>query len=209
MKTNDEIIKINLINNRLKSFDDENLKEKARKMGRLEIRIALVDIGKNEVEILATNLTQEEFSTQDLKELYNKRWSVETGFDRLKNLIEIEDFSGNRRKIIEQDFYAHIFVYNLAITIKNHAENYITRTPRNKNEIIKYQSNFAKITGNIYLFFFDLIFETRNKREQIINFITKEASKQLTQKKEDEKNKKERKIPDVNNKHPGNKKKTH
>lgn len=209
MKTNDEIIKINLINNRLKSFDDENLKEKARKMGRLEIRIALVDIGKNEVEILATNLTQEEFSTQDLKELYNKRWSVETGFDRLKNLIEIEDFSGNRRKIIEQDFYAHIFVYNLAITIKNHAENYITRTPRNKNEIIKYQSNFAKITGNIYLFFFDLIFETRNKREQIINFITKEASKQLTQEKEDEKNKKERKIPDVNNKHPGNKKKTH
>ena len=46
MKTNDEIIKINLTNNRLSHFDDENLKEKARKMGRLEIRIALVDIGK-------------------------------------------------------------------------------------------------------------------------------------------------------------------
>ena len=38
MKTNDEIIKINLTNNRLSHFDDENLKEKARKMGRLEIR---------------------------------------------------------------------------------------------------------------------------------------------------------------------------
>lgn len=209
MQTNDEIITVNMINSRLKSFHDEDLKEKARKMGRLKIRIALVDIGKDELEILATNLTYGEFSTEDLKELYAKRWTVETGFDRLKNLIEIEDFSGTRRNIIEQDFYAHIFVYNLAITIKNQAENYITRTPRNKEEQIKYQSNFAKITGNIYLFFFDLIFGTHNKRKQIIDFIIKEASKELTQEKEDEKNNKERKSPDVNNKHPGNKKKTH
>ena len=134
MKSNDEIIQINMINSRLNNFDDENLKEKARKMGRLEIRIALVDIGKDEPEILATNLTPEEFTTEDLKELYKKRWTVETGFDRLKNLIEIEDFSGIRRPIIEQDFYAHLFVYNLAMTIKNHAENNITRTPRNKDK---------------------------------------------------------------------------
>ena len=178
-------------------------------MGRLEIRIALVDIGKEEPEILATNLTYDEFSSDDLKELYAKRWTVETGFDRLKNLIEIEDFSGTRRKIIEQDFYAHIFVYNLAITIKNHAEKHITRTPRDKNEKIIYQSNFSKITGNIYLFFFDIIFGSPKKREEIIDFIIKEASKELTQEKKDEKNKKERKAPDVENKHPGNKKKTH
>ena len=209
MKTNDEIIKINLTNIRLSHFDDEKLKEKARKMGRLEIRIALVDIGKNEPEILATNLTTEEFSTEDLKELYKKRWTVETGFDRLKNLIEIEDFSGIRRPIIEQDFYAHIFVYNLAMTIKNHAENNISRTPRNKEEKIIYQSNFAKITGNIYLFFFDIIFGSQTKKEQIIDFITKEASKELTQYKENQYENKERKAPDVNNKHPGNKKKTH
>ena len=59
MKTNDEIIKINMIESWLRAFDDENLKEKARQMGRLEIRIALVDIGKDELEILATNLTYE------------------------------------------------------------------------------------------------------------------------------------------------------
>ena len=209
MKSNDEIIQINMINSRLNNFDDENLKEKARKMGRLEIRIALVDIGKDEPEILATNLTPEEFTTEDLKELYEKRWTVETGFDRLKNLIEIEDFSGIRRPIIEQDFYAHLFVYNLAMTIKNHAENNITRTPRNKEEKIIYQSNFAKITGNIYLFFFDIIFGSQTKKEQIIDFITKEASKELTQYKENQYENKERKAPDVNNKHPGNKKKTH
>ena len=209
MQTNDEIIKINIVESRLRAFDDENLKEKARQMGRLEIRIALVDIGKDEPEILATNLTHEEFTTEDLKELYNKRWTVETGFDRLKNLIEIEDFSGIRRPIIEQDFYAHIFVYNLAMTIKNHAEDHITRAPRNRDEKIIYQSNFAKITGNIYLFFFDIIFGTQAKRGEIIDFIVKEASKELTQYRENQYENKERNPPDVYNKHPGNKKKTH
>ena len=209
MQTNDEIIKINIVESRLRAFDDENLKEKARQMGRLEIRIALVDIGKDEPEILATNLTPEEFTTEDLKELYNKRWTVETGFDRLKNLIEIEDFSGIRRPIIEQDFYAHIFVYNLAMTIKNHAEDHITRAPRNRDEKIIYQSNFAKITGNIYLFFFDIIFGTQAKRGEIIDFIVKEASKELTQYRENQYENKERNPPDVYNKHPGNKKKTH
>lgn len=209
MKTNDEIITINLNSIRLSNITDKNLRAKLEKMGRLEVRIAIVDIGTDEPEILATNLTPEEFTTEELKELYGKRWTIETGFDRLKNLLEIEDFSGIRRPIIEQDFYAHIFIYNLAITIKKQAECHITRTPRNKNDKIIYQSNFAKIIGNIYLFFFDLIFGESQKREQIINFIITEASKQLTQEKEDEKNKKVRKTPDVENKHPGNKKKTH
>ena len=209
MSTNDEIIKINLVKSRLRAFDDKNLKEKAEKMGRLEIRIAVIDIGKDEPEILATNLTHEEFTTDDLKELYGKRWTVETGFDRLKNLVEIEDFSGIRRRIIEQDFYAHIFVYNLAITIKNHAENKITRIPRNKDKKIIYQSNFAKITGNIYLFLFDIIFSTQTKKEQIIDFIIKEASKELTQHRIGQYENKERNPPDIYNKHPGNKKKTH
>ena len=32
MQTNDEIIKINIVESRLRAFDDENLKEKARQM---------------------------------------------------------------------------------------------------------------------------------------------------------------------------------
>ena len=112
----------------------------------------------------SNNFNVNKFSSEDLKELYAKRWTVETGFDRLKNLIEIEDFSGTQRKIIEQDFHTHIFVYNLAISIKNHAKKHITITPRDKNEKIIYQSNFSKITGNIYLFFFDIIFGLPKKR---------------------------------------------
>lgn len=126
----------------------------------------------------------------------------------MKNLIEIENFSGIRRIIIEQDFYAQIFVYNLANTIKIAAEQIITRKPRNKETKIFYQPNFAKITGNVYLYFYNLLFKPE-LRSKIIKFLIKEASKELTQYREGEYENKERKPPDIYNKHPGNKKKTH
>ena len=181
IKENDSEIKIKLTKDRIKKFHNPSLKEEYGKEEHLNLRILTIELDNGKTETLLTNIFNKEF--------------------------QIEDFSGIRRPIIEQDFYAHIFIYNLAITIKNHAENNITRTPRNKDKKIIYQSNFAKITGNIYLFFFDILFESRTKREEIIDFIIKEASKELTQYKENQYENKERKAPDVNNKHPGNKKK--
>ena len=70
-----------------------------------------------EIELLATNLTKEEFITEELKELYKQSWEIETGFKKLKSLVKIEEFTGNRRIIIE-DFYSHISIYNLANTKK-------------------------------------------------------------------------------------------
>ncbi|WP_305515162.1 MULTISPECIES: transposase [unclassified Methanobrevibacter] len=37
-------------------------------------------------KILATNLTPEEFSTEDLKELYRKRWTVENRIRHIKKI---------------------------------------------------------------------------------------------------------------------------
>ena len=107
-------------------------------MGRLKIRIVKVKLKNGDVEILATNLSSDEFSSEELKELYAKRWEIETGYDRLKNLIRIEDFSGRRRRLIEQDFYANIFLYNLANTIKIDANKRIMRQPRKRKYNYKY-----------------------------------------------------------------------
>ena len=35
-------------------------------------------------KILATNLDKSEFNKEDLKELYGKRWAIETKYDKLK-----------------------------------------------------------------------------------------------------------------------------
>lgn len=207
--TNDEIIEINLTQGRLIHGVEPELKELAQQMKTLKIRIVLVDIGNTEYEILATNLSTEEFTTEDLKELYGQRWTIETGFDKLKNIIDIEAFSGHRRRIIEQDFHAHIFLYNLATTIQIDGYKRIKRKPRNKDDKIVYNPTFTKIIGNIYLFFYELLFGSIKEKTTILEFIIKEASRRLTQEKIGQNKNKERKEPDYSNKHPGNKKKAY
>jgi Transposase DDE domain. len=84
------------------------------------IRIAKISIGTNSdgtiiEEILATNLSSEEFDIEGLKELYNLRWAVETAYNILKNRMKIEEFSGYRTRLILQDIYCTVWLYNLTM----------------------------------------------------------------------------------------------
>ena len=205
----DGIIQINWINSRLNGIRDEKLRKKAKENKFIEIRIVKVKLKTGEIELLATNLTKEEFTTEELKELYNQRWEIETGFKKLKSLVRIEEFTGNRRIIIEQDFYAHIFIYNLANAIKNDGQNKIMRKPRNKEDQMIYQPNFSKIVGNIYLYFPDLLGKNTSKTKITLEFLINQASKELVQKNMNKTQCDIRKEPDITNKHPGNTRRSH
>ena len=69
----------------IKLKDKKNLEKKQRNQARIKIRIVKIELKTGEIEILATNLTSDEFTLAELKSLYKKRWEIETGFDRLKN----------------------------------------------------------------------------------------------------------------------------
>ena len=118
IKGNDLIIEINLRKSLLKEFDNEDLVKFANEIGRYKLRIVEIKLGNGTTEILATNLSCDEFTFEELKELYAKRWSIVTGFKKLKSQIQIEEFSGHRCVIIEQDFYAKILIYNFATAIQ-------------------------------------------------------------------------------------------
>lgn len=92
MEGNDGIIEINIGKRLLNKIEDKKLRKKAEKLGRIKIRIVKFELKTEEIEILATNLTNEEFSLVELKGPYKKRWEIKTGFDRLKNYIRIENF---------------------------------------------------------------------------------------------------------------------
>lgn len=209
MKTNDEIIPVKMNATRYKRFNDPKLKEYAEKEAYYNLRIAIVDIdNENEKEILLTNLDPKKFSTEDLKELYGQRWRIETGYNDLKNKIQIEEFAGRRKRIIEQDFYTKIFTYNLAIAIKITGNTQIKRKTKNKKRKIKYQPNLAIIIGNIYQSLYHIITQPKKQKEEEITNLIKEATKRITQKNKEKENT-ERKTPDATNKHPGNIKRTH
>lgn len=209
MKSDDEIIEINITKNFLKKIRDDNVREFAEEMGRLKVRIVKVKLKTGEIEILATNLNNSEFTKEELKELYAKRWTIETGYDKLKNLIQLEEFSGIRKEIIEQDFYAGIFIYNVATTVKFDIEKSNNRETRNKDKKYEITANFSSILTLIYDYLFHLVIESKQIKEKIIDFILLLVSKNLSYneiKEEDELN--SIKKPDYSTEHTGFKKRS-
>ena len=71
-------------------------------------------------------------------------------YDRLKNKLHIEKFTGKKKIIIEQDFYSHIYLLNILIALKHDAEEEITRKTKETTKYkYVYKSNVNTLIGNI------------------------------------------------------------
>lgn len=89
----------------------------------LNIRLVRVELTEGSIEVLLTNLWEEDgYEPALFKDLYNMRWGIETGIGILKNLLELESFSGLTVESVYQDFFATIFTANLSSIIIEHAE---------------------------------------------------------------------------------------
>ena len=186
MKINDETIDITLNRKRTQNFHDEELKKQALEKRSTEIRITEIElttkIGKKYTEILSSNLPFNEFTTLDLKELYNKRWKIETNFDRLKNIIQIENFSGYSEEIIQQDFYANIFMFNYLMAMKLDADQKIQEKHENKNLKYEYKTNLNVLFGLIKLDMPDLLSTDSRERKNAVKRILNTAQSNLVEK---------------------------
>lgn len=78
------------------------------------LRIVKVPLSVKTDEILCTNLTdREEVSLADLKWLYNERWGIEEKFKAIKNVYQLEYFSGKTTLAIHQDIRARYLLYTI------------------------------------------------------------------------------------------------
>lgn len=78
------------------------------------VRLVKVKLDDGSMEVLVTNLLDSNKYPNDcFKELYFKRWGVEVFFDKFKNQMDVEVFSGRKPEAIKQEFYASVFIYNL------------------------------------------------------------------------------------------------
>jgi hypothetical protein len=87
------------------------------------------------VEVLVTSLLKEDrYPTSLFKELYHLRWGVETLYDRIKNLLSLENFSGTSVEAVKQDFYATIFLCGVEAVLTEDASAILeSKPPRNRN----------------------------------------------------------------------------
>lgn len=63
--------------------------------------------------LLTTLLDQERFPTSIFHGLYGKRWGSETHYDVVKNILEIENFTGKSVLAVRQDFSATVLTSNI------------------------------------------------------------------------------------------------
>lgn len=121
MNSEDEKVNLKIRTNSIfyaSSEEKERLKEKKF----VETRIIKIKLAGETEEHLSTNLSKEEISKEEARDLYFVRWNIEKSFDIIKNKINIENFSSKNVIGIEQEFYAQMMVYNMLEDIKRDAD---------------------------------------------------------------------------------------
>lgn len=78
--------------------------------------------GLNTPERIVTNIGADALSAAELAEVYHLRWGVETCFEFMKDRLQLENFTGVRPHLIEQDVYATAYLVNVAFDLANEAD---------------------------------------------------------------------------------------
>ena len=142
-------IEVDLDDKWIDRFKIEEVKDYAREHRKFRLRIIkikkselrqLKDKEKDEEIIIFTNLDENEWSTKEILLLYGNRWSVETGYDILKNRIEMERVTSEKAELILQELHSQVIVHNLAAMIKKESDKIITHTKK-----YKYQTNINNL----------------------------------------------------------------
>jgi hypothetical protein len=93
----------------------------------LQVRLLKVVLATGEGEVLGTDLLDvQSYPRAEFKEVYGWRWEHETYHDRLKNVFEVERFSGTSVQAIEQDFYGVVFLATLESIVSKPAQAQLT-----------------------------------------------------------------------------------
>ncbi|MDR0912589.1 MAG: transposase [Methanobrevibacter sp.] len=92
MKTDDEWINLNLNKSRTKNIKNDKIRQKAEELDSLNLIIVNIPLETGEIETSLTNMPYELATPQELKELYGKKWQIETEYNVLKNKLQIKNF---------------------------------------------------------------------------------------------------------------------
>ena len=110
----------------------------------IKVRLVRIELGQGQVEILVTSLLDSDpYPTNQFKELYFKRWGVETFYDELKNKLRVEHFSGYSNQSILQDFKAALFVSNVQTLIIGELEEELKEGNQGKKYDYKINTNIS------------------------------------------------------------------
>lgn len=114
-----------------------------------EVRVRLLKfkLRTGEQEVLLTTLCdQKKYPRKEFYKVYGWRWRDETYYNRIKNIFEVERFSGLSEESVKQDFYGVIFLATLESVLSRETETEMqlmaserdTRTTPQVNHAVSY-----------------------------------------------------------------------
>ena len=112
----------------------------------IKFRVVRFPLKDGNHECLITNLDESEFTMEELKELYELRWQIETSFRKLKYTIGLSNFHSKKRRSIEQEIFARVIFYNLSNIMALNTE---VKT-KGRTHVLTF--NFTLVVTNIRLY---------------------------------------------------------
>lgn len=134
-----------------------------------------------EMEILLTNIPEEELSNDDLAELYTKRWGVETKYLELKDRLQIDKFSSVSANIILQDIYSTLYISNLVAFICFESDEIIEERTAGKNNKYAQKANRSTCIAALRKRFIDIcLMNDDNKLNSALQRLYHDISRDVT-----------------------------
>lgn len=103
MKSDDCDVCVVFDKTRYRACKKKSSSQRLKEAGSVILRFVRIWLENEDCEYLVTNLEREEFCTEETGSLYRMRWGIETVFDDLKNKMQIENFTGQKPAIMEQE----------------------------------------------------------------------------------------------------------
>ena len=122
MEAQDAWVDIYLDKSRIRHYQGTDIGRRMEELGHVTLRMVKVPLSENKEEVLITNLPSETFDQLKIAELYHMRWGIETAYETLKDRLQIENFTGTKPILLQQDIYSTIYISNLAEDIIRDAE---------------------------------------------------------------------------------------
>lgn len=97
----------------------------------ISFRVVRFPLSEDSFECIVTNLPRDEYPPEKIKELYNRRWGIETSFRKLKYTIGLSNFHSRKPESIKLEIWAKLIAYNATELLISHAvvEKHDTKYP--------------------------------------------------------------------------------
>jgi len=137
----------------------------------IKVRFVKVILDDGEIEVLATSVLDKNIlKTEDFKELYFKRWKIETYYEIMKNRLSLENFTGTSTLAIKQDFYATMFISNIEALV-TYELNEELKNEHNENNKYKQKVNKSVSFNSIKNYAFELLYFPDKDIDEILDKI--------------------------------------